>query len=314
MLLLELIVLVFFTIVLAKATHLVIDNAVKISEFFRIGQAAVGFILVSTATSLPELAVSVISGSQKQGAIALGNVFGSNIANVLLVLGTAAFFYVIKVKKIEIHQISIILLIVSLITIGVITTNELGVSTGLLLLATFAVYVMFLLKQNMGVDRGNHVTRKEALVAFLLFSVGIAAVLVSASFIVESAVKIAEEAGLAKSFIGATIIAVGTSLPEIAVDFQAIRKKKYGLALGDAIGSSMANITLVLGTAAVLGPITFNKTIFGVFALFAIVTNVFLVYFLRNDNKLTKKEAIIFLFLYALYMMTIFQVQLTIRD
>jgi cation:H+ antiporter len=126
---------------------------------------------------------------------------------------------------------------------------------------------------------------------------------------VDSSVKLARTLGIAESFIGATIIAIGTSLPELSVDLQAIRKKHYGLALGDAIGSNMANLTLVLGTAAVINPIHVQIPIFISALLFAVIANTVLLYAAAVHRKIDKSGGLVFLAMYAIYLVTIFFLQ-----
>ena len=145
--------------------------------------------------------------------------------------------------------------------------------------------------------------------AFLLFGAGVLVVIVSSGFVVDAAVKLAKLLGVAESFIGATIIAIGTSLPELSIDLQAIRKKHYGLALGDAIGSNMVNITLVLGVASVINPIHVQIPIFVAALLFAVIANSILLYVAAVNKKLERRGGAFFLVLYAMYLVMIFILQ-----
>jgi len=134
--------------------------------------------------------------------------------------------------------------------------------------------------------------------------------LISSSFVVDSAVNLAKTLNIAESFIGATVIAIGTSLPELSIDLQAIRKKHYGLALGDAIGSNMTNITLVLGSAATINAISINLPIFVAALLFAIVANFMLFYVAAINKRMNKLGGAIFLLTYVVYIAVIFYLQL----
>lgn len=316
MALIEGLVLLISLAVLAKSSSVVVENAAKLSRFFGISQLAVGFLLISVLTSLPELSVSVISSSLGEGAIAAGNVFGSNIANILLVLGGGAFLYGLKIGKHELNDISIILVLTTVISAYIIFNNAIGKQSlgfleGVILLLFFGGYAIYiLLKKKTDEDNTNNITKKEALYAFLYFSIAIAIVLVSSGFVVDSAVKLAKLLGVAESFIGATVIAIGTSLPEISIDIQAIRKKQYGLALGDAIGSNMANITLVLGVAAIINPITVVLPVFIVALLFAIVANIVLFYVAAVNKELRRFGGALFLLIYVIYLITIFYLQI----
>ncbi|MFH0713930.1 MAG: sodium:calcium antiporter, partial [Candidatus Micrarchaeota archaeon] len=316
MVLIEGIILLVSLTILAKSSSVVVENAVKLSKFFGISQLAVGFLLLSVSTSLPELSVSVISSTAGKGAIAAGNVFGSNIANILLILGAGAFLYGLKIRKETLKDISLILVLTTVISLYIIFNSSisgqaLGALEGIILLLLFLGYAFYVLRKQPINENGiNNVTKKEALYAFLYFSASIAIVLISSSFVVDSAVKLAKIFNIAESFIGATIIAIGTSLPELSIDLQAIRKKHFGLALGDAIGSNMVNLTLVLGTAAIISPIHILLPVFIAALLFAVLANIVLLYFASVNKQLDKFGGALFLLIYALYIIVIFYLQI----
>lgn len=313
----EAITLVLSVVILSKASSLVVDNIVKLSGFFRISQVAIGFLLLAVSTSIPELSVSVMSSAVGEGAIAAGNVFGSNIANILLILGAGAFLYGFKISSKNLKDIGVVLLLTTVISVYIVFNSAiegraLGFLEGALLLSIFAIYVWFTLKRKgfAAEDAEEKVTKKAALDAFLLFCGGILAVLVSSGFVVSSASSLAGMFGIAESFIGATIIAIGTSLPELSIDLHAIRKKRYGVALGDAIGSNMANITLVLGAAAAINPIHVTLPVFIAALLFAIIANVLLLYLAAVNRAMKRDAGILFLALYLIYLGMAFVLQL----
>jgi cation:H+ antiporter len=311
----ELLTLVFSLAVLSKASVIVVDNLARLSKFFGISQLAIGFILLAVSTSLPELSVSVVSSSAGEGAIAAGNVFGSNIANILLVLGLGGFLYGLRISRAELRDIAIVLVLTTILSsyiifVSSVSERALGFLEGVILLLLFCGYMIYVLTKRRVENVKNHlVTKKEALEAFLFFSASMLIVFISAGLVVESAVKIARLLNIAESFIGATIIAVGTSLPELSIDLQAIRKRHYGIALGDAIGSNMANITLVLGAAAVINPISVLLPVFIAALLFAIVANVVLFYVAAVKGRLERTGGLLFLLIYAVYIVTIFFLQ-----
>ncbi len=311
MIFIELAVLFVSVAFLAKSSELVVNHASKLSSFFGISSMAIGFILVAISTSLPELSVSVLSSTSGNGAIAAGNVFGSNIANILLVLGLGGFLYGFSIRRSELKDVTLVLVATTVISAYVIyaasvSGHALSFTEGILLLITFGIYAYYMLGRRPLPIEQEPVGKAEAMRSFLFFFAAILIVLVSAGFVVESAVKIAQEMGLAESFIGATLVAVGTSLPELSIDVQAIRKKQYGLALGDAIGSNMVNLTLVLGAAASINPISVQLPIFIIALLFAIVANVVLFYVAAVDRKLTRRGGLAFLALYGFYLLLIF--------
>ncbi|MFH0737093.1 MAG: sodium:calcium antiporter [Candidatus Micrarchaeota archaeon] len=312
----DLALLVISVVVLARASSLVVDNIVKLSRFFNISQVAIGFLLLAVSTSLPELSVSVASSSLGEGAIAAGNVFGSNIANILLILGTGAFLYGFRISPANLKDIGLVLLLTTLISIYIIFNSSveqraLGFPEGLILLSVYGLYVWHTLGKKRVEDgnRNGKVAKKDALTALLLFVFGIVLVIASSGFVVSSAVVLAREIGVAESFIGATLIAVGTSLPEFSVDLQAIRKKHYGIALGDAIGSNMANLTLVLGTAAAINTIEVRLPIFIAALLFAVIANSILLYVAAVNKKVQRLGGALFLAIYVIYLAVIFYLQ-----
>ncbi|MFA6327874.1 MAG: sodium:calcium antiporter [Candidatus Micrarchaeia archaeon] len=316
MVLAELFTLIISIVVLSRAASVVVDNASRLARFFNVSTLAIGLLLMSVATSLPELSVSVMSSVAGEGAIAAGNVFGSNIANVLLILGLAAALYGFKVRRDILPDIAIVLLATTVISVYIIYKSSvdggaLSFYEGVLLLLVFAWYANRILSKKR-IDEApaaSKMSLRDGLHAFLFFGAGVVVVIISSSFVVDSAVSLAKIAGLAESFIGATIIAIGTSLPELSVDLAAIRKKQYGLALGDAIGSNMANLTLVLGTAAIISPIVVQLKVFSVALLFAIIANMAFFYIAVVKKEFGRKEGIAMLALYAIYIIAIFYLQ-----
>ncbi|MEM3556191.1 MAG: sodium:calcium antiporter [Candidatus Micrarchaeia archaeon] len=309
----DVILLAVSLLVLAKCSHLVVDNTIKLAKFFRIGEITAGFVLLAVSTSLPELAVAIISTSAGEGAVSIGNVIGSNIADILLVVGTCSMVGVIKIKKGQMVELIRLLFITSMIPLILLLRSEFGWVEGLLLLFIFTGYVYYLFQKKVSLGIEEEVAKKDALPAFLYFVVGIIGVLISARLSVDSAVRLADALSLTKSFIGATIIALGTSLPELAIDTTAVKKGNIQLALGDAIGSCMTNITLVLGITGILSQTTFNITVVSSLIVFLLITNLIFWYFLETRRKLNQREGMIFLALYLVFLLTEFGLQMRIK-
>lgn len=302
--------------ILYKSSNKVAESAVTLSKFFGISQLAVGFILISVSTSLPELAVAISSSVAHQGGIMMGNVFGSNVADVFLVIGLGAFIFGVKITRAERKDIGLVLLVTSAISAYVLysaTVNYavLGFVEGVALLAIFAIYVLYVMgRKNPASDGAYKMPSKaEALTAFLWFFASVIGVILSSGWTVDSAVGLATEAGVAKSFIGATIIAIGTSLPELSIDLAALRKKHYGLAIGDALGSTMTNITLVLGAGSILYPVSLNVPIFVGILIFALFANIVLFYFASTQNRLGRNAGIMMFSCYIIFLFVMFGLQ-----
>lgn len=303
--------------VLGRSSEIVVDSIARLSRYFRISQLAIGFLLLAVATSLPELSVSLLSSVTGEGAIAAGNIFGSNIANILVIVGVSAFLYGVKIRGKDLREIGLLLLLTTVISVYIVFSSSvqgraLGFAEGAVLLCMFGAYAWHGMSRERKANP-NHpktVKKEQALNAFLFFVGSIVLVLVSSSFVVESAVKIALEFGVAESFIGATVIAFGTSLPELSIGLQSIRKKKYGIFLGNAIGSNMINLTLVLGVAAVLNPIAVQIPVFIAALLFAVVANMLLLYVAAVNKGVQKVGGAMFLVFYLVYLGAIFLLQL----
>jgi cation:H+ antiporter len=313
---LELAGLVVSIIVLSKSSDVVVSNAARLASFFGISRVAVGFLLVAVATSLPELSVALFSSTGGHGAIAVGNVFGSNIADILLVLGLGGVLYGLRVKRTEVRDVGVVLVLTTAISAYILINSmlgrqALGALEGIILLLVFALYALRVSKNKSFDGARETVTKGEALRSFLWFCAGIVVVLVSAGFAVDYAVQLVEALHVAESFVGATIIAIGTSLPELAIDLKAIQRKHYGIAVGDAIGSTMTNITLVLGTAALVSPISVNLPVFSAAIVFAILANVLFFYSAAVDQKLGKEGGFLMLAIYVAYILTIFTLQVS---
>ncbi len=317
MVLAELAIFAASIIALSKAASVTIDNVAKLAAYFNITQVSLGLVLVAMTTTLPELSVSVISGSAGEGAIAAGNVFGSIIANVFLIVGLAALLYGIRITRAEMVEIAITLLTTTVISLYIIFNSAvvqapLGLMEGLLLLGVFGIHIWHTLRRkHIDADGINgKIEKKGALDAFLRFGTGIILVIICAGFVVEYAVRLSAMLGIAESLIGSTVIAIGTSLPEMSIALQAARKRHYGLVLGNVIGSNMSNLTLVLGVAAVLNPISLAIPVFIAAIIFAILANSVLFYLAAIHKGVGRVGGGAFLIIYALFLLVIALLQM----
>ena len=332
MMLLEFILLVAFTFVLSKMSCIAVEQAGKLSDYFGLSKMAIGMLIVGAMVALPELSVAITSSAAGQGELTAGNVFGANVVLILFAMGIGAIVYGIKVERKNLEDVGFVLLMTFLISIYMIFVTQIaGRSIGFLegvgLFIIFAWYAAKMVidkavsKRKAGEDLAHFNTGTpdeqwlqkidvSGPVTALVFAASVLAVYVSANIVVNSAISIATELGLAQSFIGATLIALGTSLPEIMVGFEAIKRKMYGLMLGDVMGSIMANITLVLGTAVIIRPISLHLKVFGIAMLFAVLANVLFFYYAAVRGKLGKNEGMILVSFFVLYVIAISMSQL----
>jgi len=316
---LEAAILIGSLIILAKSSNMVTDKSILLSDYFGISRMAVGFLLLSGATSLPEFAVAIVSSFTGQGALSAGNVFGANIADILLIIGACSLTGGLVLKRREAGEVGGVLLVTSVITgYFIYSAFVLGIPVidrleGALLLVAFMVYIYYVTVKNKSPNVGNQqVSKKEALSAFLMFFLGIAIVLVSAGLAVGSAVRLSDMAGISRSFIGATLVSIGTTLPELSVSIAAARKKEYSLAFGNAVGSTIVNLTMVLGIAALINPIDIlAPDTFLITLLFAMLANIVLLYLAIGTRKLGKIWGIMLLGLYVLFLLLLYQVEVS---
>ncbi len=319
-------------IILNYASSLTINHAVKVSNISRLGKTAVGFSLLAFSTSLPELTVAFTAALSGGAALSIGNVVGSNIVNICLVVGLASFlvYYQCRRKakkaglpnspdcniipsfaKSELSSIYFGLFISSIIPVVLIFFTTATWLVGLVLIGIFLGYMYQLSKVRIpqeSIEPVSNEEKKRLKRYIILTVVGALGVVASAYFLVESAVSIAITAGLSQQIIGATVIAIGTSLPELSLSLRAMLRGQSELAFGNIIGSSFVNITLILGVTlfvpALLGTtIAMNIVVFQNLVLFSIITNMFFWYFLSR-GQIGHREGAVFLFIYILFILT----------
>jgi cation:H+ antiporter len=318
--LVALILLGVFLIVLVLSSHLTITNTIKVSAITGLGKTTLGFILIAFSTSIPELSVAILSvlGNGEKAAVSVGNVIGSNIVNICLIIGVATLLVVLQKRSRNVKMIPTMakeefgslyfgLFIASLIPLMLVYLTFASQFIGLVLVLIFGLYTYQLSKIRIPQENNQIVSgeMKRKVKLYVVFTfLGVAGVVLSAYFIVESSVALAEFAGVSKSIIGATIIAFGTSLPEFSIDVNAFLKGHSALAFGDIVGSCFINITLILGITLLAAPFSVtNIAFFTDLVIFSLIANLFLWYFLSME-RLGWKEGVILLFIYILFLAT----------
>ncbi|MBN2517419.1 MAG: sodium:calcium antiporter [Candidatus Altiarchaeota archaeon] len=287
--------------VLVIASRWVIAASIKIAEYFKIAELALGFLLIAFATSFPDFIVSTTASYEGMGGIALGDVLGSSIANICLVLGAAALIRTIHIKREQTLESAELLLLITLIPLILLTREEIGRPEGLILIIVFLFYALFAIKEKFTMGLKEGVTKKEWSRAVVMFVIGIALTLVSAHFIIGSASDMARILGVSEALIGMTIVAFGTTLPELAIDFTAIRTGHSALAIGDIFGSCVINLTLVLGAAALINPLSNGVMVFTTAITFLVGVNIFLWYILMKHEGITKRYGLMLLLAYIIF-------------
>jgi cation:H+ antiporter len=298
---------------LSKASDLTITHSINVASATGLGKTTVGFILVAFSTSLPELFVAIFSVLNPENVgVSIGNVLGSNIVNICLILGVCFLLISLKfpektrvlpkMAKEDLGSLYFGLFIASIVPLTLIYIGYASRFIGVILLAIFIYYMFQLSKARTPAEQSPSGTEKNRLRKYVTLTVlGAVGVVASAYFIVESASFLAASVGIPPVVIGATVVAFGTSVPELSTSIGAVKKGHVELALGNIIGSCFMNITLILGITLVASHLTINMSAFSNVALFSLLTNLLLWYFLTNE-RIGRREAMVMLFLYALFL------------
>lgn len=306
----DIIILAASIAVLVKSATFAIEKIVKFSKITGIGELAAGFVIVAVATSTPEISVAAFSTHSNNVGITLGDIFGSNVTNIGLITGL--LLLISPIRQIEhkaLRRLLPLLLASSAIPLVLLASQQGSKFVGIALLATFGFFLYYTIKSHRVEKEDAEQEKNSAIKQLIYFFVGIALVIVSAKFVVDSASSLAEATGIRQSVIGATIIAFGTSLPELTVDIIAVRKRHLQLALGDIIGSCITNITLVLGLVLMLSSVDINFGILSSLIGFAVVVP-FAMFLLIRTAKIKKWHGLALLAIYAAFIITIFEIQI----
>lgn len=305
----DIIILAVSLAVLVKSAIFAIERIVKFSKITGIGELAAGFVIVAVATSTPEISVAVFSTQTDNIGITLGDIFGSNVTNIALITGL--FLLISPIRQIErktLKTLLPLLLASSSISLALLITQQGSKFVGIALLIVFGFFLYYTIKFHPPEPDNRQREQGSAIRQIVCFFIGIALVIISAKFIVDSASSIALATGIKQSVLGATIIALGTSLPELTVDIIAVRKRHLELALGDIIGSCITNITLVLGLVLVVSTISINFGILSSLIGFAVLAPFVMFLFIRKA-KIKKWHSMLLFAIYAVFMFTIYEVQ-----
>lgn len=303
-------------VLLLKGADFFVEGSSSVAKALKVPSIIIGLTIVAMGTSLPELAVSVTASMTNNNALAVSNVVGSNLFNLMVVLGASAFMNPIIVGKDTIkkdYPFSVACAIL-LLVLGIIGM-ELGMVDGVVLLVIFIAFILYqvlsALKARKANDFENEVLdeveeiKEIPMWLSLIYIVGGAvAIKFGGDFVVNSAVAIATAAGLSQTLIGLTIVACGTSLPELATSVVAAKKGELDMAVGNVVGSNVFNILMILGVAASLSPIAFlTENIIDIAIL--LVFSLFTWLLCWTKGKLDKKEGLLMLLLYAGYLVYI---------
>ncbi|MBD7936319.1 MULTISPECIES: calcium/sodium antiporter [Cytobacillus] len=301
---------------LIKGADLFVDGSSNIARLLRVPPMLIGLTIVAFGTSSPEATVSIIAALEGSADVSLGNVLGSNIFNITLVVGATAFLYPLKVQSETIKKeipftflASVTLLILmSDITLQGFDSNLLTRSDGLVFLLFLSIFMYYVIEIGLKSRQNIETTSTPQDLTWgkniFISTLGLAAIIFGGNLVVNNGTEIAYSLGMSETLVGLTIVAIGTSLPELVTSITAALKKESEIALGNIVGSNIFNILFVLGASATISPLAVNDKVF-IDVILMIILTVVLFIFSRTRFKIGKREGLILVFAYIIYLVYI---------
>lgn len=306
----QIVLLIIGFVMLIKGADWFVDSAAGIADKLHIPQLIIGLTIVAMGTSAPEAAISISASVQGSADIAVGNVLGSNILNVLIILGITSIITPLAVQKSTVkYEIPFVIIISVIFGLIGLFDNSIGFIDGILLWVLFIAYIAYLfimtkkgkIQADESDDEDNDKKPKKVWQLILFGIIGIALVVLGSNITVNAATEIATMFGMSERFIGLTIVALGTSLPELVTSITAALKKNADIAIGNIVGSNIFNILFVIGTSALITPVAYQSQ-FLIDSIFCVATAMLLLLLVLNkDKKLKRWGGIIMLICYAGY-------------
>lgn len=300
--LIQLVLLVIGFVMLVKGADWFVDGASNIAAKFKIPQLVIGLTIVAMGTSAPEAAVSITAALQGSADITIGNIVGSNIMNILIILGLSAIIVPIAVAKSTIKYEIPFLIGITAVLLLLGLDGTISLVDGLILIALFVVYLLYLLRmaKNNPEEQEEETKPLKLWQALLATAIGLVLIVLGSDFAVDAASEIARMLGLSERFIGLTIVALGTSLPELFTSVTAARKGNADIAIGNIVGSNVFNILFVVGLSSLVTPVPFASN-FIIDTLVALAAVVFLLLAMAKNQKLVRWHGIVMLLGYVTY-------------
>jgi cation:H+ antiporter len=329
---LELFLLVTGLVLLVFGSDKFVESGSSIARKLGVSDFIIGLTLIAVGTSLPELASSVAASLKGSSGLIVGNLVGSNIANIGLVVGICALISAIKTNENMLKRDGFIMLFVSIIFTLLAINGVVNFVEGLVLLAVYFIYVLFLVETKETIKkkfhfkefigyvlkfkfigtifahsnnrRRNKSVNKDGLVKEYIISViSLAVIIYGAKLLIDNSIYFSRMFGLSETFIGLALIAVGTSLPELAVSISAVRKGYHEIMIGNIIGSNIANISLVFGISSLIRPVQIaTSSIYYLIPAMLVLSFLFLI-FIKKEWRINRNEGIVLLVLYVLFLL-----------
>ena len=293
-------------VLLIKGADMFVDGSSSVAKILKVPSVIIGLTIVALGTSFPEAAVSITASIQGKNEMALSNIIGSNTFYLLMVIGISAFIKAFAVDQdIKKRDLPFNILLTAVLLFFTFTGRKIGRLEGIIFIIILIGYIWILIKSALKNKIEEEAVAMSVPKSILFILIGVVAIIGGGQLVVNNASAIASELGLSDLFIGLTIIAIGTSLPELVTSVVAAKKGESGLALGNAVGSSILNILFILGFSTVLSPISvvsaeFFKVMIDIIIL--LIVSMILQVFCVTRDKVSKFEGVICVLLYMGYM------------
>lgn len=317
---LTIILFVIGFVFLIKGADFLVDGASAIAKKLMVSDLIIGLTIVAFGTSAPELIVNIFASVQGNNQIAIGNVLGSNIINIFVILGISSVFLPLFVQKDTVWKEIPFCLMVAVLLAFLVNDNfifknnitEISRIDGLILIFFFIIFIYYIFRVAKKQRNQNkelsclEIKQYTLFKSSLLIIIGLIGLNLGAKWVVDGAVEIASLIGVTQSLIALTIVALGTSLPELVTSVMAVFKKNSDIAIGNIVGSNIFNILLILGISSIIRPLKFNiASNVDIFAAVLAPFLLFIMMFTGKKHLLERWEGITFLFLYIVYLIFI---------
>ena len=311
---LAIVCLIIGFVFLVKGADLFVEGSSSIAKKLKVPSIVIGLTIVAIGTSLPEAAVSITASVTNNNALAISNVLGSNIFNLMVVIGVCAILTPVAVQKDVVRRdlpFSVICALL-LLVLGYMGSMSLGHVDGIILLLLYIAFLGFMIYTAMKARKAGNENSSEVVAeaeeikimsvpkSILFIIIGAVGIMIGGDVVVDSAVNIATSFGMSQTLVGLTIVALGTSLPELVTSVVAAKKKEVDMALRNAIGSNVANILMILGIASSISPIPFHmEDLIDICVLVAFSLLIWL--FAWTKKRIDKGEGLVMVVLYVIY-------------
>lgn len=301
------VLLIIGFVLLIKGADFFVEGSASVAKKFHIPALIIGMTIIAMGTSAPECAVSISASLKGNNEMAISNVIGSNIFNLLVVCGACALFSPLTVQlSILKREFPFCILTGVLLLVTCYIGMVVGRVDGIIFLLIFVAFIVFMIiSSRKSASSGDDDIKERSMPVSIVFIIGgIAAIVCGANLVVNASSDIAASFGLSQTLIGLTVVACGTSLPELVTSLVAAKKGQVDMALGNVIGSNLFNILFVLGSAAAISPIAvINNNIIDLIIMF--VVSIIVWFFSSSGRKIDRKEGICMLAMYIIYLVYI---------